>query len=89
METYEDIRHTEGMKELYSRRKETVKRIFGTAKENHGFRYTQMYGNARMIMKVALTFACMNLKSLQNTSKNGDCGWHNPREIFLFSTHVL
>ena len=64
METCEDIRHTLGMKELYSHRKETIERIFGTAKENHGFRYTQMYGKARMKMKVALTFACMNLKKL-------------------------
>ena len=64
METCEDIRHTLGMKELYSLRKETIERIFGTAKENHGFRYTQMYGKARMKMKVALTFACMNLKKL-------------------------
>ena len=63
METCEDIRHTEGMKELYSHRK-TIERIFGTAKENHGFRYTQLYGKARMTMKVALTFACMNLKKL-------------------------
>jgi transposase len=64
MEACEDIRHTLGMKDLYSHRKETIERIFGTAKENHGFRYTQMYGKARMIMKVALTFACMNLKKL-------------------------
>ena len=64
MEVCEDIRHTEGMKDLYSHRKETIERIFGTAKENHGFRYTQMYGKARMRMKVALTFACMNLKKL-------------------------
>ena len=64
MEVCEDIRHTVGMKELYSHRKETIERIFGTAKENHGFRYTQMYGKARMQMKVALTFACMNLKKL-------------------------
>ena len=64
IETCEDIRHTDGMKELYSHRKETIERIFGTAKENHGFRYTQMYGKARMKMKVALTFACMNLKKL-------------------------
>ena len=64
METCEDIRHTEGMKELYSHRKETIERIFGTAKENHGFRYTQLYGKARMTMKAALTFACMNLKKL-------------------------
>lgn len=64
MEVCEDIRHTEGMNDLYSHRKETIERIFGTAKENHGFRYTQMYGKARMVMKVALTFACMNLKKL-------------------------
>ena len=64
METCEEIRLTCGMKELYSHRKETIERIFGTAKENHGFRYTQMYGKARMTMKVALTFACMNLKKL-------------------------
>ena len=64
MEMCEDIRYTGGMKDLYSHRKETIERIFGTAKENHGFRYTQMYGKARMEMKVALTFACMNLKKL-------------------------
>lgn len=64
MEKCEDIRHTIGMKEIYSHRKETIERIFGTAKENHGFRYTQMLGKARMEMKVALTFACMNLKKL-------------------------
>lgn len=60
----EDIRHTIGMKEVYAQRKETVERLFGTAKENHGFRYTQMIGKARMEMKVGLTFACMNLKKL-------------------------
>lgn len=64
MEQCEDIRYTIGMKELYSLRKETIERLFGTAKENHGFRYTQMYGKARMEMKVGLTFACMNLKKL-------------------------
>ena len=64
MEICEDIRQTLGMRELYSMRKETIERIFGTAKENHGFRYTQMYGNARMKMKAGLTFACINLKKL-------------------------
>ena len=64
MEICEEIRHTLGMKELYSKRKETIERIFGTAKENHGLRYTQMFGKARMEMKVGLTFACMNLKKL-------------------------
>ena len=64
MELCEDIRHTRGMKDLYAKRKETIERLFGTAKENHGFRYTQMYGKARMEMKAGLTFACMNLKKL-------------------------
>ncbi|PPK75149.1 IS4 family transposase [Lacrimispora xylanisolvens] len=64
MEMCEDIRQTQGMKELYGHRKETIERLFGTAKENHGFRYTQLIGKARMEMKVGLTFTCMNLKKL-------------------------
>ncbi len=64
LEQCEDIRHTVGMNELYKLRKETIERLFGTAKENHGFRYTQMYGKARMEMKVGLTYACLNLKKL-------------------------
>lgn len=35
-------------KELYDKRKETIERLFGTAKEHHGFRYTQQKGKARM-----------------------------------------
>lgn len=64
MEMCEDIRHTLGMNELYKKRKETIERLFGTAKESHGFRYTQLIGKARMEMKAGLTFACMNLKKL-------------------------
>lgn len=64
MEKCEDIRHTTGKKQLYELCKETIERIFGSAKENHGFRYTQMYGKARMEMKVGLTYLCMNLKKL-------------------------
>ena len=64
MELCEDIRYGIGMKEKYQKRKETIERLFGTAKENHGFRYTQMFGKARMEMKVGLTYACMNLKKL-------------------------
>ena len=64
MEKAEDIRHTVGNKEIYQQRKETIERLFGTAKEQHGFRYTQYIGKARMEMKAGLTFACMNLKKL-------------------------
>ena len=64
IEICEDIRHTHGNKEIYSLRKETIERLFGNAKEEHGFRYTQYIGKARMEMKAGLTFACMNLKKL-------------------------
>lgn len=69
MEACEDIRHTPGMKDIYAKRKQTIERIFGTAKENHGMRYTQMYGKARMEMKIGLTYAAMNLKKLANILK--------------------
>ena len=82
MEACEDIRYTIGMKEVYQLRKETIERIFGTAKEGHGFRYTQMYGKARMDMKVGLTFACMNLKKLAKMLlRKGKIGPGNP--LFL------
>ena len=64
LEKAEDIRHTLGNKQIYELRKETIERIFGTAKEQHGFRYTQYIGKARMKMKAGLTFAAMNLKKL-------------------------
>lgn len=64
MEMAEGIRHTLGNKAIYELRKETIERIFGTAKEQLGFRYTQYIEKARMEMKAGLTFACMNLKKL-------------------------
>ncbi len=64
LEQCEDIRQTNGMRDIYDKRKQTIERIFGTAKEHHGMRYTQMIGKAKMSMKVGLTFACMNMKKL-------------------------
>lgn len=72
LETCEDIRHTLGMKEWYGRRKETIERVFGTAKEYHGMRYTRYTGKALMEMKVGLTFAVINLKKLAKMKKR--CG---------------
>lgn len=60
----EDYRYTNQGKKEYQRRKETIERIFGSAKEFHGFRYTNMKGIEKMEMKAALTFACMNMKKL-------------------------
>lgn len=85
MEMCEDIRHTLGMKELYALRKETIERIFGSAKENHGFRYTQMFGKARMEMKVGLTFACMNLKKLAKMKAN----WERKKQFFTSKMFML
>lgn len=66
MELSEDIRCNPENQKTYKLRKETIERLFGTAKEQHGFRYTQQVGKARMEMKVGLTYACMNLKKLAN-----------------------
>ena len=78
MEIVEDIRHTPEGKELYSKRKETIERLFGTAKEHHAMRYTQQVGKEKMAMKVGLTFTCMNMKKLVNIlskrPKNGPDG---------------
>lgn len=64
LERCEDIRQTLGIIDIYEKRKETIERIFGTAKEHHGMRYTQQRGKEKMSMKVGLTFACMNMKKL-------------------------
>ena len=66
MEIVEDIRYTPEGKDLYSKRKETIERVFGTAKEHHAMRYTQQVGKEKMAMKIGLTFACMNMKKLAN-----------------------
>lgn len=78
MEMAEDIRCTIGTKQIYDQRKETIERVFGTAKEHHAMRYTQQVGKEKMAMKVGLTFACMNMKKLANIlskrPKNGPGG---------------
>lgn len=72
IEICEDLRCTTGYRDIYNKRKETIERLFGTAKEHHGFRYTNMIGKARMDLKVGLTFACMNLKKLAKILANND-----------------
>ena len=64
MDICEDIRHTTGMKDVYGKRKETIERIFGVAKENLCMRYTKQRGKTKMSKKVWLTFACLNMKKL-------------------------
>ena len=88
MERCEDIRCTRGMKELYSKRKETIERIFGTAKEAHAFRYTQMNGKPAMRMKAGLTYACMNLKKLAKMLGKSGGGGHF-YDLFFAKVHNL
>jgi transposase len=76
VEQAEENRYTEGIREYYPLRKETIERDFGLAKELHGFRYTQMFGKARMETKAALTYACLNLKKLAKKK------WHERQEVF-------
>ena len=64
LECCEEIRHQRGMKELYQKRKETIERLFGTAKEYHNLRYTREKGNSKMEDKVGLALACLNIKKL-------------------------
>ena len=92
----EEKRFTEEGKTLYAMRKETIERDFGTAKEHHAMRYTQMRGKEKMSMKVAMTFACMNMKKLagivwkNKTSKPNDtssisCSHHLSSFFQLFA----
>jgi len=60
----EQLRKTERGKELYSRRKETIERVFADAKEKHAMRYTHHRGLARVTNWVKLKYAAMNLKKL-------------------------
>ena len=52
MEKSDEIRYSIGSKEIYEKRKETIERNFGTAKEHHAMRYTQQIGREKMAMKV-------------------------------------
>lgn len=82
IEKCEDIRHAKGSKEIYAKRKETIERIFGTAKEQHGLRYTNQIGKEKMAMKVGLTFASMNLKKLAKMMKSR--GLLGPLKSYVF-----
>ena len=60
----EQLRKTEYGRALYAKRKETIERVFGDAKEKHAMRYTHHRGLSRVTQWVRLKFACMNLKKL-------------------------
>lgn len=70
LDIVEALRKTERGKELYTKRKETIERVFADAKEKHAMRYTQHRGLARVSSWVRLKFAAMNLKKMAVWSWN-------------------
>ena len=50
IELAEDVRHSDKGKEVYKLRKETIERVFADAKVQHGLRYKQYRGLARLIV---------------------------------------
>lgn len=47
-----------------NKQKETVKRLFRTAKEYYNLCYTKEKGKSKMEDKIKLTLACLNLKKI-------------------------
>ena len=64
IEEVEELRYTERGKALYSKRQETIERVFADAKERHGLRYTLHKGLDRVNKWLRLKFAAMNLKKM-------------------------
>ena len=71
LDLVEQLRKTERGKEIYEKRKETIERVFGDAKEKHAMRYTQHRGLARVTNWVRLKYAAMNLKKLATWAWDG------------------
>lgn len=68
------------MIDRYRKHKETIERLFETAKEYHNLRYTRERGKSKMEAKVGLTLACLYLK--KNRQMAG-------RIAFLFCLKLL
>ena len=66
LEEADHLRHKPYVKKVYSKRKETIERVFADAKEKHGMRYTKLRGLSKIEMEISLIFSCMNLKKLAN-----------------------
>ncbi len=89
IEQVEDIRHTKGNKEIYSKRSQTIERVFADAKELRGMRYTQYRGLVKIKMEVNLLFVCMNLKKLANWKyKKGLSNEPNGFNVVIFVKYI-
>jgi transcription elongation factor Elf1 len=76
LEKAEHLRHTDEIKMIYTRRKETIEHVFADAKEKHGMRWTTLRGLEKLSMQAMLTFASMNLKKMANWT------WVSPPQVW-------
>ena len=60
----EEVRHSEIWRQMYPLRKETIERIFGDCKEQHGLRFTRIRGLKKNEINATMIFACHNLKKM-------------------------
>ena len=60
----EEIRHSDLWKQIYPLRKETIERIFGDCKEQHGLRFSRVRGLRKNEINATMIFACHNLKKM-------------------------
>ena len=65
-------RYEELFKKEYSKRKETVERIFADCKEQHGLRFTRVRGLEKNSNQALLIFSCHNLKKMAIWKSNKD-----------------
>ena len=75
------------LKDLYKYRKETIERIFGLARELHGFRYTQQFGKAQMEGKAALTY-WTSFSNVQHLRSKPAFGRGRKRVCLRSETHL-
>lgn len=68
LDQVEETRYKRGASTIYKRRKETIERVFAQAKEDHGYRYTNMKGKDKMRYKTFMTFFAMNVKKLASVA---------------------
>lgn len=61
-EQADEMRYTEGWKEKYPQRKQTIERVFADCKEKSILRYTRLRGIKKNQHQVLMIFACHNLK---------------------------
>lgn len=66
IEQAEIIRHAPFWKDIYSKRKETIERVFAENKENSTLRFTRLRGLKKNQHDALMIFACHNLKKMAN-----------------------